>query len=109
MTVPDVAGPPPKPVNVPHASRRHGEDPIAAAVDAAESALDELAHVGLESAPVQLVQRCAAAAERLDDAGIQALAERMHAVEKAVKARDPSAAHAWLAASVRTALVRESL
>jgi hypothetical protein len=109
MTVPDVAAPPGKSVNVPHASHRHGEDPIAGAIDAAESALDELAHVGLESAPLQLVTRCAAAAERLDDAGIESLAKRMHALHQALKDHSETAARAWLDASVRTALVRESL
>ena len=109
MTVPDIASPPPKTVNVPHASHRHGEDPIAAAVDDAESALDELAHVGLDSAPAPLLQRCSAAAERLEDAGIESLGTRMHALAKAVKERSPTAARAWLDACVRTELVRESL
>lgn len=109
MTVPDVASAQQTAVNIPHASHRHGEDPIAGAIEGAESALDELAHVGLEAAPNALLQRCAAAAERLDDAGIATLAARMHALHKAVKERSAGAPRAWLDASVRTALVRESL
>ena len=109
MTVPDVAGPPQATVNIPHASHRHGEDPVAAAVEAAESAIDELVHVGLDAVPQQLLQRCAAAAERLDDAGIESLAKRKHTLAQAVKERSPSAPRAWLDASLRIALVRETL
>ena len=109
MTVPDVAARVDKPVNVPHATRRAGEDPIVRAIDAADSALAELAHVGLDSPPAQLLQRCAAAAQTLDDAGVEALATRMRALEAAVKTHAHDATRAWLDAAVRAALVRESL
>lgn len=109
MTVPDVALPPTTNVNVPHASHRTGEDPVAAAVEAAESALAELAHVGFDAAPGPLGARCAQAAERLDDAGIESLGKRMRAVEKAVREHGADAPRAWLDASVRTAMVRETL
>jgi SWIM zinc finger len=109
MTVPDIATQPPTTVNIPHASHRHGEDPVAAAVEAAESALDEIAHVGLDAVPHQLVQRCEEAAERLDDAGIESLGTRMRTLEKAIKERSANAPHAWFDACVRTAVVRETL
>lgn len=109
MTVPDIAPAPTKQINVPQAHRNAGGDPLAAAVEAVESALAELAHVGLESAPQPLVQRCAIVAQTLEDSGIESLAERMHALQKAVKDRTPDAARAWLDAAVRAALVREAL
>jgi hypothetical protein len=109
MTVPDVALPPAKNVTIPHASHRHGEDPVAGAVEAAESALAELVHVGLDAVPAPLVLRCVQAAERLDDAGIESLGNRMRALEKAVKAHAPDAPRAWLDACLRTTLVRETL
>jgi hypothetical protein len=109
MTVPDVAAAPTKQINVPQAHRHAGGDPIAAAVEAAESALAELAHVGLDSAPQPLIQRCALAAQTLEDSGIESLGARMHTLEKAVKERAPEAARAWLDAAVRAALVREAL
>ncbi|HEY1957716.1 MAG TPA: hypothetical protein VGH28_18980 [Polyangiaceae bacterium] len=109
VVAPDVAGPPEKTVNVPHAGRRAGVDPIAAAVESAESALSELAHVGIDSAPAQLLQRCGASAQTLDDAGLESLATRMRSLEAAVKNRAPDAPRAWLSAAVRAALVREAL
>jgi hypothetical protein len=109
MTVPDIAPAPTKSINVPQATRRAGQDPVAAAIDAAESALSELAHVGLDAPPAQLLQRCAACAQTLDDAGIESLATRMRTLEKAIKDRAPEAPRAWLDASVRATLVREAL
>jgi len=109
MTVPDIAPPPVTNVNVPHATKRVGQDPVAAAIEVAESALAELAHVGLDQAPAPLATRCAQAAEGLDDAGIESLAKRMRVLEKAVKDRSPDAAHAWMDACIRTSLVRETL
>ena len=109
MTVPDVATPLDKPVNVPNATRRLGQDPVAGAIEAAESALAELAHVGLDAAPTALVGRCAAAAQTLDDAGVESLATRMRALESAVKSHAADATRAWLDAAVRAAIVREAL
>ncbi len=109
MTVPDLAPPPTKPLHVEHATRRAGSDAIGAAIDAADSALEELVHVGLDTAPAAVVARCHAAAEQLDDAGLTSLASRIRKLQKTVKDRAPEAARAWLDAAVRAALVRDSL
>ncbi len=109
MVVPDISLAPPKTIDVPHASRRAGTDPIAEAIEMAESALAELAHVGLDATPAPLMARCVAAAERLDDAGIESLGTRMRALIQAIKEHSASAAKAWLHASVRASLVREAL
>jgi hypothetical protein len=109
VTVPDVAPPVARPVNVPHATRRVRTDPVAAAVDDAESALCELAHVGLDGAPAALLQRCAACAQTLDDAGVESLGTRMRSLEAAVRARAAHGPRHWLDAAVRAALVREAL
>lgn len=109
MTVPDVAGPVTNAPNVQHASHRHGEDPIASAIDGAESTLAELAHFGLDAAPAALVARCANTAENLDDAGIASLAARMRTLATAIKDHAQNAPNAWLDAAVRATLVRESM
>lgn len=109
MTVPDVASPPPNPITAPHATHRAGADPVAAAVEAAESALCELAHFGLDAAPAALTARCAASAEHLADAGIDSLAARMTTLAAALKDHTPEAPRAWLDAALRATLVRESL
>ncbi len=109
MTVPDVAGPVANAITAPHATHRHGADPIASAIDTAESALAELAHFGLDAAPAALTARCASSAEDLDDAGIESLGTRMRALAAAIKDHTPDAPRAWLDAAVRATLLRESL
>ncbi len=109
MTVPDVSAAPANPVTPRHASHRAGEDPVAAAVEAAESALCELAHFGLDAAPAALTARCVTSAEHLADAGIDSLAKRMTTLAAALKDHAPDAPRAWLDAAVRATLVRESL
>ena len=109
VIAPDVAGPVAHGLDLPKANRRAASDPVAAAIDGAESVLAELAHVGIDAAPPALVQRCAASAAGLDDAGLASLATRMRSLEAAVKARAAEAPRAWLDAAVRAALVREAL
>jgi hypothetical protein len=109
MTVPDVSAPVANVPTAAHAAHRKGEDPVAAAVEAAESALAELAHFGLDAAPAALTTRCQTSAENLDDAGIESLGSRMRALGVALKDHSPETARAWLDAAVRASLVREAL
>jgi len=69
-----------------------------------------MCHAGLGSALRAAVARCALAAERLDDVGMDGLARRMRALEAKARGKAPSAAaDAWIDAAVRANLAREAI
>lgn len=76
----------------------------------AESVMEELCSVGLESASRAVLDRLAKARQRLDDLGLTSLARRLEALhEHTRQKRTRDASEAWLDAALRLVLTREAL
>ena len=109
LVVPDLAGPTkvaPAPVLTP----RRTSTPFDDALTAAESALEELCSVGLESAPKRVLARAESAREKLEATCFSDLAARVgRTLHERGEGRISNAAEAWLDSALRVALTREAL